>query len=89
MSRRRLYRRSSQFCHAAQHNLGRVYAQGRGTPKDNVKAYFWLELASRTIGEARNDRDVLGSTMTPEQIAEAQRLVREWKPKTSPPTPEQ
>jgi hypothetical protein len=28
-----------------------------------------------------DDRDELASKMTPEQIAEAQKLAREWKPK--------
>jgi hypothetical protein len=30
---------------------------------------------------ANKDRDITASEMTPDQIAEAQRLAREWKPK--------
>jgi hypothetical protein len=29
-------------------------------------------------------RNIVESKMTPEQIAEAQKLAREWKPKTAP-----
>jgi len=31
--------------------------------------------------EAQNDRDKAAGTMTPSQIAEAQKLAKEWKPK--------
>ena len=31
--------------------------------------------------EAAKNRDLIAKEMTPEQIAEAQRLAREWKPK--------
>ena len=44
---------------------------------------MWLNLAaSRATGEAREEsaanRDAFTLIMTPEQIAEAQRLAREW-----------
>jgi hypothetical protein len=44
---------------------------------------MWFNLAaSRMTGEEREDaaelRDRVRSRMTPEQIAEAQRLAREW-----------
>ena len=42
--------------------------------------------ASRTTGEAAEDfhslRDELAEKMTASQVAEAQRLAREWQPKT-------
>jgi hypothetical protein len=45
---------------------------------------MWFNLAG-TSGDADGvrDRDAVARAMTPEQIAEAQRLAREWKPKTS------
>ena len=43
---------------------------------------MWLSLAAMHGQDtAREKRDALATTMAPEQIAEAQRLTREWKPK--------
>ena len=49
---------------------------------------MWFNLAaSQLSGEAREtamkNRDLIAEKMTSEQIAEAQRLAREWKPKSS------
>jgi TPR repeat protein len=73
----------------AQINLGVMYNLGRGVPRDYVQAYKWLNLAvsrfSASETENRDNamkaRDVLAVKMTPAQIAEAQRLAREWEPK--------
>jgi hypothetical protein len=59
----------------AQNSLGYLYAEGLGVPQDHVQAYLWFTLA----GEL-NNRDRAASQMTAEQIAEAKRLVQEWKP---------
>ena len=79
----RLYRLAAEQGHAkAQFNLGRMYAKGRGVPKDHVQAHMWLSLAAAQ-GDKRapKRRDRLAKKMTPAQIAEAQRLAREWTPK--------
>jgi len=65
----------------AQENLGMCYSVGRGVPKDYVEAYKWLNLAqSQDAGEpSKTSREWLASFveyMTPEQIAEAQKLCR-------------
>ncbi len=66
----------------AQFNLGLMYYKGEGVAKDDVRAYVWWAFAaSQGHDEGRNNRDILGQRMTPEQIAEAQRLTREWKPR--------
>ena len=57
-------------------------------PKDSVLAYMWFNLAaSQQTGEDRQIyveyRDDTEKLMTREQIAEAQRLAREFKPKQS------
>ncbi len=62
----------------AHHNLGVCYLRGEGVPRDSVVAYKWLNLAARTNEEARNLRKSLTRLMTAEQIAEGQRLSREW-----------
>ena len=71
---------------AAQENLGRMYERGRGVPRDYVQGYLWMDLGvSRSSGDAQREfaakRDSLGEKMTAQQIAEARRLAREWKPK--------
>jgi len=62
---------------------------GQGVPRDYVQSYMWFTLAASrfTASEQGNremagsNRDIAASKMTPAQIAEAQRLVREWKPR--------
>src|SRR3954471_17106540 len=61
---------------------GAMYANGRGVPKDAVQAYRWLNLAAaRGQADAGKNRDRVAKTMTPAQIAEAQRLPEEWNAK--------
>ena len=70
----------------AQINLGRCYLYGQGVPKDYIVAYKWFNLASTEtlagdISEsAKKYIGILEQQMTPEQIAEAQRLTREFQP---------
>ena len=50
--------------------------------RDLFRARFRLARGTqqmRSIQEAIKRRDVLAKRMTPPQIAEAQKLVREWK----------
>ena len=65
----------------AQSNLGFCYMMGEGVAKDYVEAYKW-ELLAAGQGEekAKKTMTVLESQMTPEQIAEAQKLARNFKP---------
>jgi len=71
----------------AQFNLGVMYSQGEGVTPNVVEAYRWFALASTTLpasdsnhDNAVNNRNMLVWGMTPEQIATAQKLAREWKP---------
>lgn len=54
--------------------LGYMYRDGKGTPQNYVTAYYWLNLAASKLEEAAEDRDDLALLMTPEQIAESQRM---------------
>jgi uncharacterized protein len=73
----------------AQYNLGLWYAEGKGGSPDNIQAHMWLNLAaagflasdSHGRDAAIRNRDVIANKMTTEQIAQAQKLAREWKPK--------
>ncbi len=65
----------------AQFNLGIAYANGQGVPKDYVSAYMWFNLSAALGNQAAaKNRDIAAQHMTPAQIAEAQKLAREWKP---------
>ena len=66
----------------AQTKIGIMYDDGQGVPHDFVQAHKWYSLAA-TNGDkpAAELRDALAKQMTPAQIAEAQQLAREWKPK--------
>lgn len=63
-----------------QYLVGQLYERGQGVPKDFVLAYKWFNLAAAGGNEfAEERRDYLESKMSRDQIAEAQRLAREWK----------
>lgn len=87
----RWYRNAADQGYAlAQNNLGAMYAQGKGVPRNYVLAHMWFSLAASLLpGIERehmdmivNNRDGVAAKMTLDQIAEAERLAREWKPKT-------
>jgi clan AA aspartic protease (TIGR02281 family) len=77
------YIAANQGYDMAQISLGYRYAKGEGLPQDYVLGYMWLNLgvAQRHNGTAALMRDDLARRMTPDQIAKAQQLAREWKPK--------
>ena len=65
----------------AEHYMAFLYGVGLHVPQDYVLSYMWDNLAAAQDEKgARLSRDNLAAKMTPEQIAEAQRLSREWKP---------
>ena len=66
----------------AQRRLGQMYERGEGVQQDYVRAYMWYSLGTANGVEAgARLRDALAKRMEPEQITEAQKLAREWKPK--------
>jgi TPR repeat protein len=78
----------------AQRNLGMNYEQGHGVRQDFVEAYKWYNLAAANedislgkmmekdgIEMASTMRDRLAQQMTSAQIAEAQQLSREFRPR--------
>jgi uncharacterized protein len=86
----RWYRKAAEQGEAsAQSDLGAMYESGQGVTQDHVLAHMWFNLATSRYPaseqegreKARRNRDSVASKMTPAQIAEAQRLAREWKPK--------
>jgi len=69
----------------AQWTLGDLYARGMGVPQDNLLSYMWYSLAAQgDLGSKypiNEPLEKLQKTMTPAQIVEAKKLVREWTPK--------
>jgi TPR repeat protein len=70
----------------AEASLGLLYQFGKGLTTDRVKALMWYEIAIARASAADRDsivdlRKDIVTAMTPEQIAEANRLAREFKPR--------
>ena len=63
----------------ALYNLGLAYSTGQGVTIDMVAAHKWFNLAAvRGVEAAKSWRNQVAAEMTTGQIAEAQRLAREW-----------
>lgn len=84
----RRYQEAAKHANAfAQNNLGIMYYNGQGVPQDYTLAHKWCNLAAAGFPAPNTkDRDIaigfrdrVAKLMTPEQIAEAQRLAREWQ----------
>jgi len=68
----------------SQYMLGEKYYKGDGVIKDYVEAYLWLNLAAANGHKtALKSREKLEKKMTPDQVAEGQKLSREWLQKHS------
>ena len=97
----RWYRRAAEQGYAgAQNNLGLMYEDSASVPKDFVQAHKWYNLAASRASSSDPDlrekavrsRDRIAARLTPTQLARAQRLAREWRPRAptaEPPVHEQ
>ena len=75
-------RAADQGLKTAQWDLGLMYENGFGVQRDYVQAHMWYNLsATQGWAVAADARNKLERAMTPAQIAEAQGLAREWKPR--------
>ena len=81
------YRKAAeQNYDGAQRLLGACYSLGQGVAKDYVVGYKWFLLAAGQGDEgAKKGLIVSESLMTREQIAEGQKLARNFKPREVPP----
>ena len=65
----------------AQYGVGSAYFNGQGVARNYVQAYMWMSLAlAQGNATAGKYMPVVEQKLTPEQIAEAQELAREFKP---------
>jgi len=71
---------AEQWGPQSQYRLGSMYQDGEGVPQDDVLAYMWYNLAAANgIDIAPRSKALLENfVLTREQIAEAQRMSREW-----------
>ena len=67
-----------------QYNMGVLYYYGEGVSQDYILAHMWFSLAVLN-GNERGIKgiDIVAKEMTPEQIAEAQKLARDWMAKNT------
>jgi TPR repeat protein len=63
----------------AQFDMGLMYSTGHGVEQDYVAAHKWFNLAAAQGNqEARTHRADLARDMSAAEIAQAQKLAREW-----------
>jgi TPR repeat protein len=62
----------------AQVMLSTLYATGEGVAYNVSEAYMWLNLASAYDADARYSRGQVEKVVSAEQIAEGQKLTRQW-----------
>jgi len=77
-------RAADQGDSVSQYTLAQKYILGEGVARDVVQAHKWLSLAAtdaKMAVVAAKSRDSLVREMAPAQVAEAQKLAREWKPR--------
>ena len=75
-------RAANQGNELAQRKLGLLYERGDGVQQDYVQAYMWYKLgAASGVKAGIVLRDALATRMTSDQLLEAQKLAREWRPK--------
>ena len=66
----------------SQNALGTLFEKGYGVPQDYASAHMWANLVAAQGGEGSQTlRALIAGKMTPDQIAEAQRMAREWMAK--------
>jgi len=76
----RLVTRAEKGSAEDQYRTGLAYALGEGVPVDLVTAHKWLNLAAMNgVDEARESRAEISHDMSPQEIAAAQKMAREWR----------
>jgi TPR repeat protein len=66
-------------------NIALRHEYGSGLPQDLIQAYLWYSASEGANKDdfAAKQRERLASKMTPEELAEGERLAREWFEKHS------
>ena len=76
----------------AQYELGLIYRTGYGRATDPVQSYMWLNLAAAAgVKQAVLARDEVMKSLSTKQLAQAQKISRDWlasRPKPKPYKPD-
>jgi S1-C subfamily serine protease len=67
-----------------QYKLGMACFLGQGVAKDYVEGYKWLLLAAVRLESARTNMSIFEGGMSLDQVAEGQKLARNFKPREGP-----
>jgi TPR repeat protein len=66
----------------AQASLGVLYSIGLGVPRNDIEAYFWLDLAASVKGPNQDkyaaNRQLIGTHITAEELEDVQDRVAAW-----------
>ncbi len=62
----------------AQGNLGVMYGNGTGVPKDNLLAYMWLNIAGANGDDVEENMGIISGEMSQADIAKAQEMTRQY-----------
>jgi DNA-binding SARP family transcriptional activator len=64
----------------AQYNLGMAYHSGEGVKKDDVEAYFWINIAASFLEQpfVKQSRENIGKLLAADQLSEVQERCRKW-----------
>lgn len=66
----------------AQGTLGVLYSIGLGVPKNDVEAYYWLDLAAAVKGPNQEkyagNRQTVGTHITVDELAEVEERATKW-----------
>lgn len=77
-------RAATQGYSKAQYNLGEMYAVGKGLKRDYVQSYIWLSIcADGGNTTCAKHRDMVAEKLKGSELSAAQRLAKEWKPKSN------
>jgi Sel1 repeat len=72
--------RLSPLVAKAQYNVGMAYHSGDGVKKDDVEAYFWINIAASFLEQPsiKQSRENIGKLLSAEQLSEVQERCRKW-----------
>ena len=81
---------AEQGDNSAQNNLAIMHEYGLGIPQNFVRAHMWFNIAASSVPRGSDRfrniyvraRDRVAALLTPSQLARAQRMAIEWRPKT-------
>ena len=73
------FRKAAEQGHAlGQLNLGKMYVNGRGVPKDNVLAYMWANIAGANGQDGGVNMGIISGNMSQADIAKAQEKTTKY-----------